>query len=217
MRDIIELSHTIKDGMETYRGLPAPAIGDHMTFEDSAGNYAEGVEFCIARITMVANTGTYLDSPAHRYREAQDIASLALDKMVNVPGMVIRCSGEDRRIGKDILDGLDVAGKAVLFHTGWSKHWQTEQYFGDHPYLTSNAADILVNEGAVLVGIDSYNIDEQTNPLRPVHSRLLAAGIPIVEHLTNLAELPDAGFRFFAPPIKIEGMGSCPVRAFALV
>jgi len=212
----IDLSHTVEHGMITYKGLPAPVISDFMSREASRSHYQAGTEFNIAKIDMVANTGTYLDSPFHRYARGKDLAHLALDSVANVEGVVVRCS--ERAIGEQVLAGLEVKGKAVLFHTGWDAHWRTETYWnGEHPFLTEGCATYLAKAGATIVGIDSYNIDSILDGTRPAHSILLGHDIPIVEHLCSLGELPDSGFKFFAVPVKVREFGTFPVRAFALV
>ena len=211
----IDLSHAIGHGTITYPGLPAPAVCDFLSREASREYYAEGVEFQIGRIDMVANTGTYLDSPFHRYPDGRDLADLPLDWLVNLDGVRVRCG--DAAVGPDAFAGLDPAGKAVLVETGWSRHWGTERYLSGHPFLTEDAAEFLKRGGARLVGIDSLNIDDIADKRRPVHSILLGAEIPIVEHMTNLAALPDAGFRFFAAPVKVRAFGTFPVRAFAII
>lgn len=212
----IDLSHTVEHGMITYKGLPAPVISDFMSREASRSHYQAGTEFNIAKIDMVANTGTYLDSPFHRYTRGKDLAHLALDSVANVEGVVVRCS--ERAIGEQVLAGLEVKGKAVLFHTGWDAHWRTETYWnGEHPFLTEGCATYLAKAGATIVGIDSYNIDSILDGTRPAHSILLGHDIPIVEHLCSLGELPDSGFKFFAVPVKVREFGTFPVRAFALV
>ena len=213
----IDLSHTIEHGMTTYRGLPPPAISEFMSREDSRSYYHEGTEFQIGRIDMVANTGTYIDSPFHRYPQGKDLSQLPLPSIANLDGMVIRSQPGEREIGKALFEGHDLRGKAVLVHTGWDRHWGTQGYFQGHPFLSGEAADHLVEAGAALVGIDSLNIDDTSGGLRPVHSRLLGAEIPIVEHMCNLGELPDSGFKFFAVAVKIKGFASFPVRAFALL
>ncbi len=212
----VDVSHSVEHGMITYKGLPVPVISDFMSRENSRSHYDEGTEFNIAKIDMVANTGTYLDSPFHRYAEGKDLSQLELASVANVHGLVIRCS--DRAIGEQVLDGLDVTGKAVLFHTGWDTHWRTETYWnGEHPFLTEGAANRLAEACAAIVGIDSYNIDSITDGRRPAHSILLGRDIPIVEHLCRLGELPDSGFKFFAVPVKVSQFGTFPVRAFAIV
>ena len=214
----IDLSHVIEDGLITYKGLPAPIICDFLSREQSRKHYAPGTEFQIGKIEMVANTGTYLDSPFHRYEHGKDLSELELTSLANLEGKVVRAKGDGRSaIDKGALDEIDVLGKAVLIHTGWAAHWRTDQYFEGHPFLTKNAAQFLADEGAALVGIDSYNIDDTADLARPAHSILLGAGIPIVEHMCNLEQLPDNGFRFFAVPVKVKGMGTFPVRAFAIV
>jgi len=212
---VIDLSHTIGHGTVTYPGLPAPAICDFLSREASRAFYAEGVEFHIGRIDMVANTGTYLDSPFHRYANGRDLAELPLDWLVDLEAVRVRC--DLPAIGPEIFEGLPIRGKAVLVETGWSRHWGTATYLSGHPFLTEAAAGFLKQSGVRLVGIDSLNIDDIADKRRPVHSILLAADIPIVEHMTNLAALPDAGFRFSAAPVKVRAFGTFPVRAFAIV
>ena len=215
---IVDLSHVIEDGMTTYPGLPGPHICDFWTREASAANYDDGSSFQIGRIDMVANTGTYLDAPFHRYAEGADLADLPIKALADLPGLVLRRPFEDGlATDAEHLDGLDVRGKAVLIHTGWDRHWRTDRYGIDHPFLTADAADWLIAHGAVLVGIDSNNIDDTRVRVRPVHTRLLGADIPICEHMTGLRDLPDGGFRFSAVPPKVRGMGTFPVRAYAVL
>jgi len=215
---LIDVSHTVEDGMITYKGLPAPIISDHLSREQSRRHYGEGTEFHVGKIEMVANTGTYLDTPFHRYAHGRDLSGLALSSLADLDGIVIRTSGNsERAINRAAFRDLDVSGKAVLVHTGWDVHWRTDQYFEGHPFLTRDAAQYLADSGAALVGIDSLNIDDTRDGYRPVHTILLGVGIPIVEHLRGLDQLPDKGFRFFAVPAKVKGLGSFPVRAFAIV
>ncbi|HSE21759.1 MAG TPA: cyclase family protein [Pyrinomonadaceae bacterium] len=217
--ELIDVCHSVEDGMITYKGLPAPKISDHLSRADSKKFYGEGTEFHIGKIEMVANTGTYLDSPFHRYAEGLDLASLDLYSLANVDGVVIRCNQSGKpEIDEDVLDGLELKGKAVLFHSGWDRHWRTETYSnGQHPFLTEATAKRLAESKATLVGIDSFNIDSTAQLSRPVHSILLAHNIPIVEHLCGLNELPDNNFKFFAVPVKVRNFGTFPVRAFGLV
>ncbi len=212
---LVDLSHCVEHGMITYKGLPAPIICDYLSREASRSRYAPGTEFQIGKIEMVANTGTYLDSPFHRYADGKDLSELALESIANLDCVVIRATDRARRALDDFTILPDAKGAAVLFHTGWDAHWRTDQYFEDHPYLTAGLANALVAAGVALVGIDSFNIDCTDNGERPVHSILLHAGIPIVEHLCGLAALPDRGARFYAVPVKVKGMGTFPVRAFA--
>ena len=215
---LIDLSHVIEHGMVTYKGLPAPLICDYWTREASAALYEDGATFQIGRIDMVANTGTYLDSPFHRFAEGADLSQLDLAALAMLDGLVVRAPhAQGLPIDAPDVAGLEVRGKAVLFHTGWDEYWRTDAYFENHPFLTAAAANLLVQKGAALVGIDSHNIDDTRVRARPVHSILLAANIPIVEHMTNVGALPDDGFRFSAVPPKIAGMGTFPVRAFAQV
>ena len=214
---LIDVSHPVEEGLITYKGLPAPLICDYLSRDDSRKHYAPGTEFHIGKIEMVANTGTYVDSPFHRYADGKDLSQLPLSSLANLNGVVVRKKHQVRAIDKSAFDGVDVRGKAVLIQTGWDEHWKTDRYFQGHPFLTKEAAEHLVRSGATLVGIDSLNIDSTDDPARPVHSILLGADIPIVEHLCNLGSLPDAGFRFFAVPVMIRKFGSFPVRAFAIV
>lgn len=200
--------------MVTYPGLPGPVISDHMTFEESRSQYAAGTEFHIGRIEMVANTGTYLDTPAHRWKGREDLSSMPLDRLAGLPGVTIRSEGPE--LTPDLIADTNISGAAVLFNTGWDRHWRTDDY-GDpsHPFVGAALADALVAANPVLVGIDSVNIDSTVGKDRPAHSLLLGAGILVVEHLTRLDRLPDDGFEFFAVPAKVRGMGTFPVRAFA--
>ncbi|HXH52234.1 MAG TPA: cyclase family protein [Sphingomicrobium sp.] len=216
--EIVDLSHVIEHGMTTYKGFPGPEICDFWTREGSAENYDDGSTFHIGRIDMVANTGTYVDAPFHRYADGEDLAELSLESLADLAGIVVRKPWEnDLAVDVGEFAGRDVAGKAVLVHTGWDRHWRTDRYSEGHPFLTAEAADWLAGNGAALVGIDSYNIDDTRTRVRPVHSTLLAAGIPICEHMTGLGQLPDEGFRVSAVPPKIAGMGSFPVRAYAVL
>ncbi len=216
---LVDVCHTIEDGMITYKGLPPPVITDFLSREDSKSHYAPGTEFHIGKIEMVANTGTYLDSPFHRYPEGTDLSGLDLYSLANLESIVIRrINAAERGITEKALNDIDVKGKAVLFHTGWDMRWRTDEYSnGNHPFLTEVAAKQLAQGGATLVGIDSYNIDDTRDNSRPAHSILLAHDIPIVEHLCGLGDLPDTGFRFFAVPAKVKGFGTFPIRAFGIV
>ena len=214
----IDLSHTIENGLTTYKGLPAPIICDWMTFEKSHDTYADGTEFSMQWLYMHSNTGTYIDTPRHRYRDGHDLTGLELSRVSSIPGLCVRMPKRDDRVADiDLFDGLKVKGHAVLIRTGWSQHFGTDQYFEGHPYLSVAAAEYLADKGALLVGIDSLNIDNTENGERPVHSLLLGQGIPIVEHLTNLDALPNIGFRFSAVPPRIKDVGTFPVRAHAIM
>ena len=217
MARLIDLSHEIEDGMVTYRGLPAPVISDWLSRDASKARYGAGTTFQIGRIELLANTGTYIDAPFHRYEDGRDVAGYALDMVADLPGVVVRVTGErGRAIDASRFSTFDVTGKAVLVHTGWDAHWRTDTYSGgQHPFLTREAAEYLVTARAALVGIDSLNIDDDKDGSRPAHTALLGAGVAIVEHMTNLGALPDAGFHFYAVPPRVKGIGSFPVRAFA--
>jgi len=221
-RRFVDLSHEIVDGMTTHPGIAPPVISTVMSFEDSAGRYAPGTAFEISRIDMVANTGTYLDTPAHRFAGGADLSDLALERVVDVPGVLIDCraagrDGGTRGIVADAFRDIDVAGRAVLIWTGWDRHWGTPAYLSDNPHLSGESSAALVERGAALVGIDSLNVDSLTDPRRPAHTAILAAGIPLVEHLTGFGALPAGPFRFFAVPPRVRRMATFPVRAFAIV
>ncbi len=215
--ELIDLSHVIENGLITYKGLPAPIICDFWSREKSKLNYVEGTSFHIGKIEMVANTGTYIDTPFHRFEDGIDIAQLELDSIANLEGVVVRIGDSHTAIEPDKFSGLNVEGKAVLINTNWDKNWNTEKYFEGHLFLTKRSAEFLRESKAALVGIDSLNIDDTSDLSRPVHTILLQSGIPIVEHLCNLRSLPRDGFLFYAVPPKVKGMGSFPVRAFAVV
>ncbi len=216
----IDLSHEIQSGMVTYRGLPAPLVCDYLTRDASRERFglAPGVEFHIGRVELVGNTGTYVDSPFHRYARGADVARLPLHSIADVPALVVSVpSARGRAIGAHAFADLDVRGRAVLVHTAWDEHWGSDRYFEGHPFLTVDAAQLLAAAGATIVGIDSLNIDDASDAQRPVHSTLLGAGIPIVEHLRGLEQLPRHGFRFSAVPAKVRSLGTFPVRAYAIV
>lgn len=213
---LIDLSHIVEDGMITYKGLPAPIICDFLSRESSREHYTEGTEFHIGKIEMVANTGTYVDSPFHRFADGIDLSELPLESLADLPGMVVHAIDARRAVKVDVFRNLDVEGKAVLVHTGWARHWGTDQYYEGHSFLTGEAAAYLVEAGASFVGIDSYNIDDTDDGSRPVHTRLLQANIPICEHMCNLENLPDSGFRLHAAPVKVKAFGTFPVRAYAI-
>jgi len=213
----VDLSHIVEDGMITYPGLPGPAISDHLSREDSRAHYDEGTEFHIGRIELVANTGTYIDSPFHRFAGGRDLSQLELASLANLEGRVFRADAGARACGRVLFGDEELRGKAVLIHTAWDRHWGSERYYHGHPYLTREAAEYLVEAGPALVGIDSLNIDDASDGSRPAHTLLLGAGIPVVEHLCGLDGLPDSGFLFFAVPVKVKGMGTFPVRAFAII
>jgi arylformamidase len=216
---LIDLSHTVEDGLITYKGLPAPIICDYLSREQSRSLYAEGTEFQIGKIEMVANTGTYLDSPFHRYADGDDLSALKLEDLAALEALIVRVPQDyGRAIDARLFEGLDVHRKAVLVNTGWSRHWKTDQYFEGHPFLTRDAAECLKVGGAALVGVDTYNIDDTADGSRPVHSILLRENILIVEHMCGLELLPDnTSFKFYAVPVKVKGFGTFPVRAFAVI
>ncbi|HEX7915695.1 cyclase family protein [Rudaea sp.] len=212
----VDLSHTIEHGLVTYKGLPAPIICDYLSREASRERYAPGTEFQIGKIEMVTNTGTYLDCPFHRYADGKDLSQVAIDAMTDLDGIVVRTPHTPTQaIGLEVFRGKEVRGRAVLVHTGWDVHWNTPQYYEGGPFLTAEAARYLRDCGVRLVGIDAHNIDNTRGGERPVHTILLGAEILIVEHLCNLAALPDEGFAFSATPPKFRGAGTFPVRAMA--
>jgi arylformamidase len=223
---LIDLSHTIEQGMVTYKGLPAPLVCDYLSRERSREFYTPGTEFQIGKIEMVGNTGTYVDcpfhryedGPFHRYEDGKDLSQTHLQSFANLRGVVVHADFRNGiEIGKSFFEKVDVYHKAVLVNTNWSLHWRTDKYFENHPFLTEDAAQYLRDKGARLVGIDSHNIDDTRTNERPVHSTLLKADILIVEHLCNLNQVPNSAFYFNAVPPKIKGMGTFPVRAYAEV
>ena len=214
---LVDLSHEIEAGMITYPGLPAPLVTEFLSRAASAARYSEGTTFSIGRVEMVANTGTYLDAPFHRFEQGADVGALPLEKVADLDGIVIDAASAGRAVGPELFDGIDFGGRAVLVRTGWSRHWRTPAYAGENPYLARASAERLVAGGAALVGIDSLNIDDTRDGSRPAHTLLLSAEIPIVEHLTNLDRLPAGGFRFHCTPAPFRGLGSFPVRAYAVV
>jgi kynurenine formamidase len=215
---VVDVSHVVKHGMVTSKGLPAPLVCDFLSREQSRSHYAPGTEFHIGKIEMVANTGTYLDSPFHRYTNGKDLSELPLERLANLQGGVVPADlSQGRAIGRSNFQSHDLRGKAVLVRTGWDAHWRTDQYFEGHPFLTKDAAEYLLQAGVALVGIDPLNIDDTAGLSRPVHSLLLGSEVPMVEHLRGLGGLPGEGFHFFAVPVKVKGMGTFPVRAFGIV
>jgi arylformamidase len=214
---LIDLSHEVEHGMITYKGLPAPIICDFLSREESRKHYTEGTQFNIGKIEMVANTGTYVDSPFHRFADGIDLAELPLESLADLEGLIVRVQDVGRAIPAKSFHGLDLKGKAMLINTNWSRHWRTEQYFEGHPFLTRDAAQYLADSGAAFVGIDTYNIDDTTDGTRPAHTILLGSRIPICEHMCGLGNLPDSGFRFHAAPVKVRAFGTFPVRAYAVL
>jgi len=216
-KKLIDLSHTVEHGLITNKGLPAPIICDYLSRADSRKSYAEETEFNIGKIEMVANTGTYVDSPFHRFTDGIDLAELPLESLVNLEGIVVHVQNLGRAISAKAFQGVNVKGKAVLVHTDWARHWQTDQYFEGHTFLTKDAAEFLAESGAAFIGIDTYNIDDITDGTRPVHTTLLENQIPICEHMCGFESLPDIGFRFHAAPVKVKAMGTFPVRTYAVL
>jgi len=214
----IDLSHTIENGLITYKGLPAPIICDYLSREESKKHYEEGTEFQIGKIEMVSNTGTYIDCPFHRFENGKDLSEVGLESFVDLNAIVIPVPfSETLKITAETLSNHQIKDRAVLIHTGWDTHWNTDNYYENNPYLTKGAAEYLRDSGVKLVGIDSHNIDDTRGKNRPVHTILLGAEILIVEHLCNLQSLPQDGFTFSAVPPKFKGVGTFPVRAFATI
>jgi arylformamidase len=214
---LIDLSHEVEHGMITYKGLPAPIICDYLSREESRKHYAEGTQFAIGKIEMVANTGTYVDSPFHRFADGIDLSELPLESLADLEGVVVHVQEYGRAIPAKAFEGLNMAGKALLVHTDWARHWRTDQYFEGHPFLTREAAQYIADSGAAFVGIDTYNIDDTTDGTRPAHTILLGNRIPICEHMCGLENLPKSGFRFHAAPVKVKAFGTFPVRAYAVL
>ena len=216
---LIDLSHSIKNGLITYKGLPAPVICDYLSREKSREFYEEGTEFQIGKIEMVANTGTYIDCPFHRYENGKDLSETNLEKFVELDSVVLKFDYEKNglAVDKKYFENVELENKAVLVNTDWSKHWNTNAYYENHPFITEEAANFLKERNVKLVGIDSHNIDDTRTNRRPVHSILLKNEILIVEHLANLNQLPESGFKFYAVPPKFKGVGTFPVRAYAKI
>ena len=214
---LVDLSHEVEHGMITYKGLPAPIICDFLSREDSRKHYAVGTEFNIGKIEMVANTGTYVDSPFHRFADGIDLSELPLESLADLEGVLVQVQKFGRAITAQAFNDIHVKAKAVLIHTDWARHWRTDQYFEGHPFLTRDAAEYLAESGAAFVGIDTYNIDDTTDGTRPAHTILLGSRIPICEHMCGLENLPDSGFRFHAAPVKVKAFGTFPVRAYAVL
>jgi arylformamidase len=214
MQTLIDLSHTIFDGLITYKGLPAPIICDYLSRENSKQFYEEGTSFQIGKIEMVTNTGTYIDCPFHRFEHGKDLSQIALEQCAALDAITINATGATA-IGRSYFEGKEIRNKAVLVYTDWARHWNTVNYFEGHPYLTGDAAEYLRDAGVKLVGIDSHNIDNTDGKSRPVHTTLLGADMLIVEHLCNLDKLPESGYQFNAVPPKIKGAGTFAVRAYA--
>jgi arylformamidase len=212
----IEVSHPIVAGMKTYPGLPEPSVSVIFSYEDSRERYQGKAEFFIASLHLCGNTGTYVDSPIHRFRSGADLAALPLERLADLETVILDCSEGERAIGPEALAGAELRYRAVLIRTDFSRFWGTPEYFGENPYLTADACDLLVRSGALFVGIDSLNIDDVSDPARPAHTILLGAGIPICEHMTNLAEVPASGGRLHAVPIAWVGGASFPVRAYVV-
>ncbi len=215
---LVDLSHTIENGLVTFKGLPAPIICDYWSREESKKNYDEGTSFQIGKIEMVTNTGTYIDCPFHRYENGKDLSEVGLEKFVDLEGIVIRVNHkESLAVTIDHFKNKDLTNKAVLVNTGWDEYWNTEKYYSDHPFITKEAAEYLKDCNVALVGIDSHNIDDTRGRTRPVHTILLAEEILIVEHLCKLSSLPESNFTFTAAPPKFKGVGTFPVRAMAKI
>jgi arylformamidase len=216
MARLIEVSHPVVEGMKTYPGLPEPRVEVVFDHEGSRERYQGKAEFFIASLHLCGNTGTYVDSPIHRYRGGVDLAGLPLERLADLETVVIDCTGEERAIGAEALAGVELRYRAVLIRTDFSRHWGTEEYFGENPFLTAAACEMIVRQGALFVGIDSLNIDDTADPSRPAHTILLGAGVPICEHMTNLAAVPASGGRLHAVPIAWVGGASFPVRAYVV-
>ncbi len=214
---LIDVSHKVEDGMLTYQGLPTPIICDYLSREASKKYYQQDTTFQIGVVTMCSNTGTYVDVPFHRYENGEDLSEISLSKLANLDAIKITIPENITTITLEQIEAIDVTNKAVLFETSWCRHWGSDQYFENHPFVSKQAAIYLRDQGALFVGIDSYNIDDVRGSSRPCHSILLKAGIPICEHMTQLDELPSSGFKFFAVPVKMKGMGTFPLRAFGIL
>lgn len=212
----IEVSHRIEAGMKTYPGLPEPKVEVVIDYESSRERYGGKAEFLITSLHLCGNTGTYVDSPHHRYPGGVDLADLPLERLAHVPVLVVDATRTGRAIGPELFRGGTLEGRAVLVRTDFSRHWGTEAYFTEHPFLTADSAALLVREKPAFVGIDSLNIDDTADLSRPAHTKLLGAGIPVCEHMTRLASLPSTGGRLHAVPIAWVGGATFPVRAYVI-
>ena len=216
MTRFIEVSHPVVAGMKTYPELPEPAVQVLLDYDASHERYQHKAEFFIAALHLCGNTGTYVDSPIHRHRGGTDLAGLPLERLADLDAVVIDATSAGRAIGPEVFGRANVADKAALFRTDFSRHWGTSAYFSDNPFLTAAACDALLDAGVRFVGIDSLNIDDTADPSRPAHTKLLGAGIPVCEHMTNLAAVPVTGGRLHAVPIAWVGGASFPVRAYVV-
>ncbi|MEM7305163.1 MAG: cyclase family protein [Planctomycetota bacterium] len=216
---LIDLSHPLEDGVHTYPNLPAPKISDYRTHAETAPDYAPGVGFHFGKVEMLGNTGTWVDAPYHRYEDGADLAELPLERLADLDALVLRPDlSRGPAIGPELFRGQRLRGRAVLVVTGWSRHWATPTYAaGGHPFLTRAAAEALLEGGCAFLGVDALNVDDTDDGERPVHSLLLAEGVPIGEHFTNLDALPTEGARLHAAPVKARGLGTFPVRAYAVL
>jgi len=212
----IEVSHRVVAGMKTYPGLPEPTVDVIVDYESSRERYGGEAEFLIASLHLCGNTGTYVDSPHHRYPAGADLADLPLDRLAHLPAVVVDATRAGRAIGPDVFRGITLTGQAVLVRTDFSRHWGTEAYFSDHPFLSGDSAEMLVTARPSFVGIDSLNIDDTADLSRPAHTKLLGAGSPVCEHLTNLGAVPRDGGRLHAVPIAWVGGATFPVRAYVI-
>jgi arylformamidase len=212
----IEVSHRVVPGMTTYPGLPAPEVDVVVDYETSRERYGGKAEFLIASLHLCGNTGTYVDSPHHRYPTGVDLADLPLERVAHVPAVVVDATGAGRAIGPEVFRGVELTGRAILVRTDFSRHWGTDAYFTGHPFLTTHSVDVLVRAGPAFVGIDSLNIDDVADLSRPAHTKLLGAGIPVCEHMTDLAAVPATGARLHAVPIAWVGGATFPVRAYVI-
>ena len=209
---LLELSHPISEGRGAFPGLPPPHIGPILDHEASRDRYEGKAEFYLGRVEIATNTGTYLDAPFHRFPDREDIAAISLERVAGLPGLVVEASAEAAPV---VIAADDLTGRAVLVRTGRDELWPSEEYWASGPFLGEEAVTALLEGGAALVGVDFGNVDDVGDPVRPAHTRLLEAGVVIVENLRGLGPLPRDGFRFTAAPLAVVGAASFPVRAFA--
>lgn len=217
----IDLSHSIENGTVTYPGDP-PALIEltldrKLTSKLNGGGTTSGVE--INTIKMVSTSGTYIDAPYHVFEDGKKIKDYPIEKLVNLPSIVVKIPENRNYFDVQDISGINVKGKAVLFFSGHDKFFMTPEYGKNAPYLTIELANILVEKGAIFVGIDSPlidNMEKQSELGIPVHYKLLGADIPICEDLANLELLPTDGFTITALPAKVA-LESFPARVFATV
>jgi kynurenine formamidase len=165
-------------------------------------------------VDVRGRVATCLHAPFHRFEHGDDLSRIPLAAVAGIPGIVVDASAQPGALTLE-LDEETVRDRAVLIRTGWDERWGTARYWQPGPYLAVETLDLLLSGGSALVGVDFWNVDDTADLASQARTRLLRAGVLVVEHLCNLRGLPGEGFRFFAVPLRIAGGASFPVRAFA--